>query len=1314
MPRGERALEGVGALTEFAADLRTLRQKAGSPPYRKLASMAHYSATTLADAAGGQRLPSLAVLLAYVRACGGEVAEWEARWNGLAAALAGSNAESDGSSGGDGNGGALSAEDVACPYVGLAAFGPMEAGWFFGREVLTDELVLKTRTHRFTAVSGPSGSGKSSLLRAGLLPRLGQNGKSGEQCESSSLVVLLTPGSHPLDQCAIRLAGLGGGSASVLRRELLAEPRALHLAVSQVLAARGEAESADLVLVVDQFEEVFTLCADTRERAAFISALLVAAGATNSRTRVVIGIRADFLGHCAQYPELVDAMRDAQVTVAPMSTDELRRAVSMPAAAAGSAVEGALLARVVVDAVGQPNALPLVSHALRETWRRRRGNTLTLAGYEASGGIHYALARTAEALYENLTEAQQALARGIFLRLVALGDGTEDTKRRLARAELAEDSVGERPATGESPTEDSPADLGPVLETLAGARLITLDAEGIELTHEALLHAWPRLRTWINEDRAGLLIRQQIGDAAAAWEREGRDQSALYRGDRLAAAHDLARRAGDTPLGARARQFLAASQRHERRASRIRRTALVAISTLALVATVFAVFAFQQRASAQSERDDAIAGEVLAEAEQLQSSDPSLAAQLTLASYRFDPTDDGYTDLLNTENVALSNVLTGHTGTVFAVAYSPNGKVLATGGADGTVRLWHTGADDTSLWTAPIDLHAGHVYWLAFSPDGRTLATADGNDTVQLWNVGDPAHPVAWRAPLTGHTGHVYSVSFSADGRVLASAGFDHTVRLWNVANPAAATEIGSPIVEKAVVASASFSPVGSTLSISGHDGTVRLMDVANPAQPIALGTPLTWDGTAVSATAISPDGKTLAEVGSPYNVRLWNISDPAHPVPLGVPLTGHTDIVYAAAFSPDGRILATAGADQTIRLWNLSDPADPVEIGQPLVGHSGYIYWLAFSPDGHTLASASADHTVRLWNIPATVLPGGGHSNNVAYSPDGHTLVTLSSTDGVSLWNVANPAEPVLDARLPGSAAQKVDWIAFSPDGASLATAGSDGAARLWNVEDPAQPVAWGPPLLPGGGHVDMAVFSPNGRYLATGSADGTVRLWDVANRARAVSVGTPLRGLSPKFSWIGFSPDGRTLIGTDSNSMMQIWNVADPARATPIGAPVNRGVGAVELAAFSPDGNTLATADYDYTVRLWNVADPARVAALGPALTGHTSWVYWVGFSPDGKLLASTSGDDTVRLWNVADPAHVSELGHPLTDHTNEIFNAAFSPDGRVLATASKDGTVELTQLGADQAAAHVCAASGDTLTRAAWSRYVPDLPYNPPCAG
>jgi len=1296
MPRAERALEGDDELTAFAAELRALRQKAGSPPYRKLASIAHYSATTLADAAGGQRLPSLAVVLAYVRACNGDAAEWEARWHALAAALAADGASEDRQSGGD----ASSGDDASCPYVGLAAFAPTEAGWFFGRERLADELALSTRSQRFTVVSGPSGSGKSSLLRAGLLPRLDQAGAAGA---SGPPVVLLTPGPHPLDQCAIRLAGFGAESASVLHRELRADPRALHLAVCQALDARGEPESAELVLVVDQFEEVFTLCADGRERAAFISALLTAAGESNSRIRVVLGIRADFLGHCAQYPELVEALRDAQVAVAPMSTDELRRAVSMPAAAEGCTVEGALLARVVADAVGQPNALPLVSHSLRETWRRRRGNTLTLAGYEASGGIHYALARTAEALYENLTDGQRALARGILLRLVALGDGTEDTKRRLARDELAVDAVN-----------DTAADVRPVLETLAGARLITLDAEGVELTHEALLHAWPRLRGWINEDRVSLLIRQQLSEAATAWEREGRDQSALYRGDRLAAARDMAERTRDTPLGPRARQFLAASRRQERRVTRLRRTALVAISTLALVATAFAGVAFQQQSKAQSERNDAIAGEVLAEAEQLQSTDPSLAAQLTLASYQLDPTGDGYTDLLNTENIALSSVLTGHAGAVYTVAYSPNGRVLATGSADGTVRLWHTGdAADPSLWTAPINMHAGKVYWLAYSPDGRTLAVADADGTVQLWNVTDPAHPVLWRTPLTGHAGHVFSVSFSADGKVLASAGVDHTVRLWNVAEPADATPIGSPIVEPDDVASANFSPVGRTLTIAGHDGTVRLLDVSDPAHPTALGTPLTWDGDVVYSATFSPDGKFLAAASGDHTVRLWDVSDPAHPVVLGTPLTGHNDIVYGLAFSPDGKILATASADQTVRLWNLSDPADPVEIGQPLVGHTSFVYWLAFSPDGRTLASVSADGTARLWNIPTTVLISGAHYVNVAFSPNGRLLAGVT-TQTVALWNVANPAEPVLDARLPVEDTKRIVWSEFSPDGRTLITTGRDGTARLWNVTDPAHPVAWGPPLLPGGGTVDMAVFSPDGRFLATGSADGTVRLWNVANPAQATAVGKPLAGLTASLFWIGFSPDGRTLAGTDSSDRLLMWNVAEPARPVVLGHVVNTDTGGVEQGAFSSDGKVLATADIDYTVRLWNVADPASVTSVGAALTGHTSWVYWVGYSPDGKTLASTGADGTVRLWNVAEPTRASELGRPLTDHTAAIDDAAFSPNGQVLATASDDSTMELTLLGVGQAAAHVCAASANTLTAAAWSRYVPDLPYNPPCGG
>ncbi|MBX6769676.1 MAG: hypothetical protein IRY90_21415, partial [Actinomadura rubrobrunea] len=374
------------------------------------------------------------------------------------------------------------------------------------------------------------------------------------------------------------------------RKELAEDERAVHLAVLQALA--GRPADVDLLLVVDQFEEVFTLCADGAERARFIAALLTAVRAPNSRTRVVLGVRADFYARCTQHPDLVEAMRDAQVPVGPMTTDELRRAITQPAVRSGCIVEGALLARVIADAGGRANALPLVSHALRETWRRRRGTTLTLAGYEAAGGIRHALARTAEAVYAELTAEQRRLARGVFLRLVALGDGTGDTKRRVHRDELG---------TGRP-------DVDRVLDALARARLITLDTHTVEITHEALLDAWPRLRRWLDEDRADLLTHQRLAEAALAWDREHRDPGLLYRGSRLAAAAEWAERhPDDVLLGDLLRDFLAASARHERRAVRLRRAAVAARAALALTASVTAVVAFQQSSAAKTERDRAMA-----------------------------------------------------------------------------------------------------------------------------------------------------------------------------------------------------------------------------------------------------------------------------------------------------------------------------------------------------------------------------------------------------------------------------------------------------------------------------------------------------------------------------------------------------------------------------------------------------------------------------------------------------------------------------------------------------------------------------------
>jgi hypothetical protein len=506
MPRSERPLVMDGStLTEFAADLRRLRRDAGLPPYRELAGRCHFSPSTIADAAGGRRLPSLDVTLAYVRACGGDPAGWQERWHTVRDELTD-----------------LPPVDDGAPYVGLDRYEPADTDRFAGREALVADLLARVERQRFTAVSGPSGAGTSSVLRAGLFPALPR-------------AVLLTPGPHPM--------------------------------VALTEAVRDDTE----VVVVDQFEELFTHCHSAAERDRFIAAL--------DAYRVVIGVRADFHPHCAEHPRLAELMADAQVNVGAMTVDELRRVIVEPAAKARCTVEGALVATLTSEAICRPGSLPLLSQALLETWRRRAGNKLTLAGYHAAGGIAHALARTAESVYTDLTEPQRETARALFLRLTALGEATDDSARRVAWTEL-----------------DGGPDHDAVVARLVEARLVVVDDRCVEIAHEALVRCWPRLRQWLTDDREAIRAHRMLTDATATWEAFDHDRSVLYRGTRLEQARLLI-----DPLTERERLFLAASERaaaHE--AALVRRRArqvlqlMVAVVVCALVATVAVVAVLAQ------------------------------------------------------------------------------------------------------------------------------------------------------------------------------------------------------------------------------------------------------------------------------------------------------------------------------------------------------------------------------------------------------------------------------------------------------------------------------------------------------------------------------------------------------------------------------------------------------------------------------------------------------------------------------------------------------------------------------------------------
>ncbi|MFG3232778.1 hypothetical protein ACGFZG_13680 [Streptomyces antibioticus] len=1069
-------------------------------------------------------------------------------------------------------------------------------------------------------------------------------------------------------------------------------------------ARRVEADSgARPVVIVDQFEETFTLCPDEQDRRTLIRTLHAACTPSGpgeaAPVLVVLGIRADFYEQCLGHPELADALQHRHMVLGPLTATELREAVTGPAKAVGLELEPGLAELIVreVSADGPRGAhdagvLPLLSHALLATWQRRKAGRLTLAGYRAAGGIQGAVAATAERAWSGLDPAARTAARLLLLRLVRLGEDTQATRRRGTRRQLAAES------TDPGKTEES-------LEALVRARLVTLDAESVEITHEALLTAWPRLREWIDEDRSDHLLRQRLEEDGRSWEGSNRDSSLLYRGSRLEQAHTWAKSAGDTFLTRSAMDFLAASVRLRRRTVWIGRAAVSALVVLAVLAVGAAVVAWQQR-------NDAVFEQVVAEADRVQYTDPSLSAQLDLVAHRLRPGDEGARNrLISIVNAPLATPLLGHTGAVYLTSFSPDGRLLATASYDRTVRLWDV--TDPSRPKALGGPLLGHTSWVSsavFSPDGRTLASAGDDGTVRLWDLADPSRPEPLGEPLTGDDGTIYLLAFAPGGHTLATAGENGTVRLWDVTDRDRPAGIGALTGHTAAVRSLAFSPDGRTLAAGGDDSTVRLWNTADPRRPAPLGKPLTGHDGTVHSVAFSPDGRTLASGSADDTVRLWKVTDPAHATRLGTNLTGHTGPVWSVAFSPDGSMLAAASADSTASLWNVSDPKYPSQVGEPLAGSSGEMYALGFSPDGRTLATGSGDNKVRLWSIPTSDMIGRGG----AFRPDGTVLATAARDGRIRLWNVEEPDRP----RPLGTPFMPADGgdrsLAFSPDGRTLAILTASRAVYLWDVTDPVRPVSAGPPIRLKTRFMgpEALAYSPDGRTLATAYEDRTIQLWDVTDPGRPTPLGEPLTGPRGFVDSLLFTPDGRTLIGGSADGAIRLWKVTDPAHATPLGAPLTGHLGPVNSLAYSPDGHTLASGSDDDTVRLWDIADPAHATRLGEPLTGHTEAVVSLTFSQDGDTLASGGNDNTVRLWNVSTPSDAAPIGQSMSPNAKTGNFLSFSPHTRMLGVSSGADTVRLWNLDVDEAITRICATTRNVLTPEKWHEYLPRLSYDPPC--
>ncbi|HEY7880228.1 MAG TPA: AAA family ATPase [Streptosporangiaceae bacterium] len=1096
--------------------------------------------------------------------------------------------------------------DGGCPYPGLLPYDQAHAAVFCGRERLTAELAGLLAGAGIVMVTGASGAGKTSLLRAGLVPALAR----GVQVPGSQgwPVVSLTVTARPLTDLAAGLARLDNRDPAAVRQRLADAPGQAHLLIRELTR-----NAARLVLIIDQFERVFAAdgAQERAERAAFADALSAAAVRPagprgEPPARVVIAVRGDYWDRCATLPQLVGAMERDQLVVGPMPDAGLRRAITGPAGASGLRVESALIEAMVADTSAAGASLPMLSQALALTWENREDSRLTQAGYDRAGRVAGAIETGAEAVYARLTEDQQAIARDVLRQMTAV-----DRDGRLVR----------RPVSNAG--RDRRADA--VLGALAQGRLVVLGDGTAEIAHDALLQAWPRLRGWLEEDQSSLILYGQLTKDTARWRQDGKDSSRLYRGVQLAAAREAARVWAADPgrypaLPAAEAEFLRASGRAGTRRRRGRRTLAGALVLLLLAALAGAGLAVRSaRDDASRQRTAATSARLAGQSTTLQATDPVTASLLAGAAWRIAPTAQARYSLLESLAQPVRGILSARSGEVTAVASSPGGNALAAAYRGGTIRLWDAASHrlvSTATWGGAADA-------LAFAGNGTTLEVA-GPTAVGTWNLAGRA--TIARQPLAGVTGITggRSAAFSPDGSKLATGSGEGNVRLWDVATR---QEIGAPMSSGlAPVEAVAFSPDGATVAAGSSDGTVQLWDATTQNE---VGTTMTAGPAAIKALAFGPGRKVLAAGGKDGDVRLWDTatqSQPGATMATGAP-------VAALTFSGNGTTLATAEGNGSTELWST---ASQEQTGSALAAQgSARVSALSFGPGAGLLATGDATGTITLWNAagfhqssapvvtgtPASPAAAGRHAP-AALSAHGEILAVSGQRGTIRLRNTRT-GRPVGQ---PIMTHQAVTGLALSPDGKLVAAIGADDKARLWSVAT-RRPTGIAAAV---GQARDALAFSPGGKTFVTVGANGTAALWSVATGHRVGALMSTGAAVSPGRPAVAaaFSPDGR-ILATAVDGSIRLW---DTATRQQIGTPMTAGPSPAYAVAFSPDGRTLAAAGADGTARLWDVATEQQI---GTPMTAGPDPLYAVAFSRDGRTLVTAGGDGTARSWDVAFPA-------------------------------------------------------------------------------